>query len=476
MRKIIPSLALALFLQVGACAQTPQAEEQSSQLDRPNIVLLFADDAGYADFGFQGSNVIKTPHLDALAAQGTVFSQGYVTDATCGPSRAGLITGRYQQNFGYQEINVPGYMSPSSKYLGDDMGLPLDEETIADKLKSLGYKSAVFGKWHLGDADRYHPLNRGFDEFYGFRGGLRSYFPYKNEPPHKDHKLERNMGIYEEHEGYLTDALGNEAADFIERNKDEPFFVFLSFNAVHTPMDAAKKDLALYPDLEGKRQQVAAMTTALDRATGTVMNKLKELNLDENTIVVFTNDNGGPTDKNASNNYPLAGSKSNHLEGGIRVPYLISWPAQIKAGTRYDYPVSTLDFLPTFYSAAGGKVADLENTDGVDILPFVTGKNKDRPHPTLFWKKDVRAAVRHGDWKLIRMPDRPAELYNLKDDIAEQNNLADEHPELVKELFKKIYEWELGQERPLWTLKQQFEEYDISRMDQYRQPPKSADE
>ncbi len=473
MRKLVCAIVSSLLLPLGACAQINKTDQSSEK--QPNIVLLFADDAGYADFGFQGSSVMKTPHLDALAENGMVFTQGYVTDATCGPSRAGLITGRYQQNFGYQEINVPGFMSSSSKYLADDMGLPLEEVTIADRLKSKGYKTAVFGKWHLGNADRFHPLNRGFDEFYGFRGGLRNYFPYDGKPPHHDHKLERNMGVFEEHEGYLTDVLGEEAANFIERNKDEPFFVFLSFNAVHTPMDATEEDLALYPDLEGKRQQVAAMTTALDRATGTVMSKLKELGLEENTIVVFTNDNGGPTDKNASNNFPLAGSKSNHLEGGIRVPYLISWPAMIEAGSKFDFPVSTMDFLPTFYAAAGGDVSTIENVDGVDILPFITGKNNERPHQTLFWKKDVRAAVRDGDWKLIRMPDRPAELYNLKEDIAEQNNLAHKHPEIVEKLFKKIYEWELKQERPLWTLKQQFEDYDISRMDQYREPPVSAD-
>lgn len=472
----LPLCLLVLLLPLTACAQTPKTEQTIASGSQPNIILLFADDAGYADFGFQGSNLMKTPNLDKIAKQGVIFTQGYVTDSTCGPSRAGLMTGRYQQKFGYQEINVPGYMSPSSKLLGDDMGLPTDQVTMADRLKSIGYKTAIFGKWHLGDADRYHPLNRGFDEFYGFRGGDRSYFPYDPKPAQNDQRLERNMGHFEEHDGYLTDTLGDEAAAFIDRNQDHPFFFMLSFNAVHTPMDAKPEDLAQFPQLEAKRQKVAAMTLAMDRAVGAVLTKLETLGLDDNTLIVFTNDNGGPTDKNASNNYPLSGSKSNHLEGGIRMPFIAKWPHKIQAGSRYDFPVSTMDLVPTFFAAGGGDISNIENTDGVDIMPFISGDNHARPHQTLFWKKDVRAAVRDGDWKLIRMPDRPAELYNLKSDIGEQNNLADQYPDKVKELYKMIYNWELTHERPLWTLKQQFEKFDIDRMDTYRKPPSSPNQ
>ncbi|MBC3759198.1 sulfatase-like hydrolase/transferase [Hyunsoonleella sp. SJ7] len=439
--------------------------------EKPNIILIFVDDAGYGDFGFHGSDVMITPNLDKLAEQGVLFTQGYVTDATCGPSRAGLITGKYQQRFGYQEINVPGYMSENSKYLGDDMGLPLDQKTIADYLKTLGYTNAAFGKWHLGNADRFHPLKRGFDEFYGFRGGARSYFPYKNfKGVHHDNKMERNFEQFEEPEGYATDVFADEAISFIKRNKDNPFFIYLAFNAVHTPMDATEEDLAKFPNLIGKRKEVAAMTLALDRACGKIMDKLKELGLDENTLVVFSNDNGGPTDKNASLNLPLSGTKSNHLEGGLRVPYLMRWPKKFKAETVYNYPVSTFDLLPTFYAAGGGDVENLEDVDGVDLMPFVTGTVKGRPHEDLFWKKDVRAVYRHNDWKLIRFADRPAELYDLSIDLTEQNNLATQHPERLKEMFKKLFEWELTHERPLWTLKQDFEKYDIDRMDRYRTP------
>ncbi|XMO85870.1 sulfatase-like hydrolase/transferase [Algibacter sp. AS12] len=456
---------LIVFLLVVSCLPTSVAQQ------KPNIIFLFCDDAGYADFGFQGSKVMITPNLDKLSREGVKFTQGYVTDATCGPSRAGLITGKYQQRFGYQEINVPGYMSENSKYLGDDMGLPLDQKTIADYLKKLGYKNAVYGKWHLGNADRFHPLKRGFDEFYGFRGGARSYFPYKNfNGVHHDNKMERNFGNFEEPKGYATDVLADEAISFIEKNKNNPFFIYLAFNAVHTPMDALDEDLEKFPNLIGKRKEVAAMTLALDRACGKVLDKLKELGIDDNTIIVFSNDNGGPTDKNASLNLPLSGTKSNHLEGGLRVPYLIKWPKKFKAGTVYNYPVSTFDLLPTFYAAGGGDVKDLEDVDGVNLIPFVDGSNEARPHKYLFWKKEARAVCRDNDWKLIRFADRPAELYDLSKDITEQNNLAFQELERTKEMFKKLFDWELTQERPLWMLKQQFEKYDIDRMDRYRTP------
>nr|WP_320117315.1 sulfatase [uncultured Marinifilum sp.] len=435
---------------------------------KPNIVLLFSDDAGYADFGFQGSKVMKTPNLDQLAKNGVRFTQGYVTASVCGPSRAGLLTGKYQQRYGFEENNVPSFMSDNSALDGENMGIPLSESTIGDELKKLGYTTAYFGKWHLGGADRFHPMKRGFDEFYGFRGGARSYYEYLPLPKGRENWLERGFGNYAEPEKYLTDKLGEEAADFIERNQDKPFFALVAFNAVHTPMEAEQKDMDQFPQLSGKRQQVAGMTLALDRACGLILDKLKKLGLDDNTIVVYTNDNGGPTDKNASINLPLAGTKSNHLEGGVRVPFIMRWPGKIKQNSEYDYPVSTFDLLPTFVAAAGGNTSKLNNVDGVDLMPYLKKENKNRPHQTLFWKKDCRASVRHGDWKLIRFPDRPAELYNIVKDESEQNDLAAKYPEKVREMYKMIFEWESTLERPRWLLQRKFENVDIDRMDKYK--------
>jgi arylsulfatase A-like enzyme len=435
---------------------------------KPNIVLLFADDAGYADFGFQGSTSFKTPNLDKLAKQSVKCSQGYVSDPTCGPSRAGLITGRYQQRFGFEENNVPGFMSPVSAADGDKMGLPIDQKTIGNYLQSLGYKTGFYGKWHLGGADEFHPTKRGFDDFHGFRGGARSFFPYAKEPEEKLNKMEKGFGNFAEEKDYLTDVLAASANSFIEKNQNNPFFVFLSFNAVHTPMEATQADLDQFPELKGDRKKVAAMTLALDRACGKILDKLSALGLENNTIIVFTNDNGGPTNDNSSSNYPLSGTKSNYLEGGIRVPFLVKWPGVLNENTTYQLPISTLDLVPTFFAAGKGNVDSLLHIDGVDLKPFLTGKNEGRPHQRLFWKKDARAVVRDGDWKLIRYPDRPAELYDLSLDVSEKNNLADVHPELVKKLYKLIFQWESTLERPRWLLQRKYETMDIDRMDAYR--------
>ena len=392
---------------------------------KPNIVFIISDDAGYADFGFHGSEEIKTPNLDRLADQGMIFRQAYVTAAVCGPSRAGLLTGKYQQRFGFEENNVPGYMS-NSALMGDEMGLPLDQKTIADHLKTLGYKTGLVGKWHQGNADRYHPTKRGFDEFYGFRGGARSYFAFDKNIMlnRKEDRIEIGFEKFEEPVKYTTEAFADAAVSFIERNQDDPFFLMLSFNAVHTPMEAKDEDLQNFSELSGKRKKLAAMTLAMDRACGQVLDKLNELELDKNTIVVFTNDNGGPSDTNASNNDPLSGTKANHLEGGIRVPFIMRWTGTISDGAEYGHPVSTLDLLPTFYTAAGGDLSSLKELDGVDLLPFILGENASRPHQTLYWKKENRGVIREGDWKLLRFPDRPAELFNLAEDISEVNDLA----------------------------------------------------
>ncbi len=436
---------------------------------KPNIVLIIADDAGYADFGFQGSKEMKTPFLDQLATQGMSFNQAYVTAAVCGPSRAGLMTGKYQQRFGYEENNVPGYMSKSC--LDDDlMGLPMDQRTMGDHLKSLGYTTGYFGKWHLGNADKFHPTKRGFDSFYGFRGSARSYFPFTaNNPNHRQEDyLEKGFKRFEEADAYLTDALAPASANFIENNKNKPFFLVLSFNAVHTPMQATQSDLNAFPNLKGKRKQLAAMTMALDRSCGLVLKKLAALGLDKNTIVVFTNDNGGPSDTNASINHPLSGTKANHLEGGIRIPCIIRWPNVVEANSKFDHPISMLDLLPTFYKAAGGEVKDLNDIDGIDLKPYISGNRADRPHNLLYWKKESRAAIREGDFKLLRFPDRPAELYNVKTDIAETNNLATKYPEKVKAMFKKLFEWETTLTRPLWQLRREYEKNAMERMDKYR--------
>jgi arylsulfatase A-like enzyme len=383
-----------------------------------------------------------------------------------------MLTGRYQQRFGFEENNVPGLMSSNSQLLGAEMGLPIDLKTMGDYLQQLGYRTAVFGKWHLGIADKYHPLKRGFDEFYGFRGGARSFYHYHDPTRAKPENLiERGFEKYREHEGYLTNALADETCDFIESNKDKPFFAYISFNAVHAPMQADPQDKDRFPQLDGTRRIAAQMMLSLDRACGQIIDKLKSLGLDDNTLIVFTNDNGGPMDRNGSSNFPFSGVKATQLEGGIRVPGIVAWPGRLPAGSVYDYPLSTLDLIPTFVSVAGGAPESIEGLDGVDMLPYLMGKNPQRPHQTLYWKMENRGAIRDGDWKLLRFPDRPAELFNLAEDPAEQNNMAAEHPEKVKALFKKLFAWELELDRPLFMLDRAAEEWSARRTDEFRKPP-----
>ncbi|MDQ8201460.1 sulfatase-like hydrolase/transferase [Pelagicoccus sp. SDUM812003] len=463
-------LSLVVGLLVFICA--PRSSSGAEAKQKPNIVFILSDDAGYADFGFHGSSAMRTPRLDRLASEGMLFSQAYVSAAVCGPSRAGIYTGKYQQRFGFEENNVPGYMSASG-LTGEDMGLPLDLKIMPQYLKELGYVSGLIGKWHQGDADRYHPLKRGFDEFYGFRGGARSFFAHSEEElqVRPQDRMERGFEDYREPEGYVTDVFAAEASAFIERHREGPFLLVLSFTAVHTPMEALPEDLARFPELSGKRKVLAAMNLAMDRACGVVLDTLERLELSDSTIVVYTNDNGGPSDANDSVNDPLSGTKANHLEGGIRVPFLMRWPGVVEAGSRYPYPISTLDLLPTFYAAGGGKVDTLPGLDGVDLGPYVTGQKQGRPHEVLYWKKENRGAIREGDWKLLRYPDRPAELYNIEEDPSEVRDLAARYPDKVKDLYKKLFQWELGLERPLWQLLRKYEGDAMERMDAYRKKP-----
>lgn len=451
-------LIFSAFLPLtGFATEKKTTSKDSETKKQPNIVFILSDDAGYADFGFQGSKQFRTPNLDKLAKSGVVLKQMYVADAVSGPSRAALITGKYPQRMGIEENNVPGYMSEHGA-TGDDMGLPLDELTMADYLHKAGYVNAAFGKWHLGSADRFHPLKRGFDEFVGFRAGGRPYFaitqPFTDGID--DTRLEYSFAHFKEPEKYMTELLADEACKFIEKHSNQPFFIYLAFSAVHTPLQATKEDLDEFPNLTGDRKTLAAMTFSLDKACGQVLDKLRELKLDENTIVIFTNDNGGPD--YSSSNYPLSGQKATFLEGGIRVPGIISFPGVIKPNTTYDYPVSSMDLLPTFVKLAGGKIDSTAVLDGVDIIPYLTGKNDTRPHDKLFWKTENRGVVRNGDWKFMRFPDRPVELYDLTTDIGEHNNVADKHPELIKKFYKELSDWEMQMDRPRWMLKRKYEE------------------
>jgi len=429
---------------------------------RSNVVIILADDLGYADLGVHGCKDIPTPHIDAIAKAGVRCTKAYVSGPYCSPTRAGLLTGRYQQRFGH-EFN-PG-MGPRAA----DIGLPVAEKTIADYLKAAGYVTALVGKWHLGNAEKFHPNRRGFDEFYGFLGGAHAYFPGQGVP------ILRNTEAVAERE-YLTDAIAREAASFIDRHKDRPFFLYLSFNAVHTPMHATDAGLQKFAHIQDpKRRTYAAMLSAMDDGVGRTLDRIRANGLEEKTLIFFLSDNGGPTMRgvsvNGSDNAPLRGSKRTTLEGGIRVPFFVQWRGKLPAGKLYDQPMIQLDVLPTALAAAGVSLPNEPAIDGVNLLPHLTGKTDDPPHEALYWRFGEQMAIRRGDWKLVRYDTvadegpadaqkpakkgRPAivssaKLYNLSADIGERVDLAGLQPDLVKDLQAVWDKWNENNIPPLW--------------------------
>jgi len=404
---------------------------------QPNIILLLVDDAGYADFGFMGSKDLKTPNIDKLAASGVVFTDAHVSASVCGPSRAGIMTGRYQQRFGFE-------CNPT----GDSCGVDLTEVTMASALKQAGYATAAFGKWHLGDKPGYRPTERGFDYYWGFLAGSRSYFPNPTaDREGKPQAITENL-THVTFDGYLTDRLGDKAVDFIAKNKSKPFFIYWAPNAVHTPMEAKTEDLAQFKD--HPRKTLAAMTWALDRAVGSMVKKLESEGLLENTLLFFLSDNGGATN-NQSSNFPLKGFKGNKFEGGHRVPFFVTWASAFKGGITFDGLTSSLDIYATALDAAKHSIAQGKELDGVSLLPYLTGKKEGDPHSELFWRKDKMASARVGDYQFIRVEKLAPAIYNLADDLGETVNLATNDPVHRQQLDAALKKWEKQTIAPLWT-------------------------
>lgn len=422
-----------------------------------NVVLVVVDDAGYVDFGFTGCEDWRTPHIDRLASEGVVCTQGYVSASVCSPSRAGMLTGRYQQRFGH-EFN-----------LAQGMGLPLSERTIADRLGAHGYVCGVVGKWHLGSQAGYHPLDRGFDEFFGVLSGARSYWALDESAARTRRLMVGRTLIDEPDELYLTTRLGREAAAFIDRHADQPFFLYLPFTAVHTPMHAREVDLEAFDGIDERRRTLAAMTVALDDAVGHVLDALDRHGLADDTLVIFINDNGGATN-NASDNGAYRGMKGSKFEGGVRVPFVLRWPARLEPG-QFDAPVISLDLAPTALAAVGAEMP--AEMDGVDLAPFITGEIEGAPHQRLYWRRGVAAAIRDGDWKLIRVETNPVMLFDLARDPGERTNVAADHPEVVADLLAALSAWEGDLAEPLWT---EGERWRLNQIRKHRETIRTRDQ
>jgi arylsulfatase A-like enzyme len=358
------------------------------------------------------------------------------------------MTGRYQTRFGH-EFNAGG---PAG--LNDNFGLPLTEKTIANRLYDLGYATCAVGKWHLGGRPEYLPMKRGFDEFFGTVANT----PFFNPPNFIDSRRSEKVTPVMDDKFYTTDAYAERAVDWIEKNKEQPFFLYLPFNAQHAPLQATEKYLARFPNIaDENRRKFAAMMSAMDDAVGAVLAKIRAIGQEENTLIFFLSDNGGPTASTTSSNGPLRGFKSTTWEGGVRVPFCVQWKGKIPAGQTYEHPIIQLDILPTALAAAGSQVNPAWKLDGVNLLPYLTGENKSKPHETLYWRFG-QWAIRHGDWKLVvgNEPGSPAaagkapELINLAADIGEKKNLAAEQPAKVKELQALYAAWNAEQKEPLW--------------------------
>lgn len=416
-------LGLALFCSVASAG------------DRPNIVLILADDLGYGDVGFNGCPDIPTPNIDSLAADGVRFSNGYSSHPFCSPMRAGLLTGRYQHRFGY--VNNVAF-DPHNQL----MGLPTSERTIASRLQAAGYRTGMVGKWHLGAASPFHPLNRGFDFFYGFLGGGHDYFIVDTTVQLAENykaALDDN-GKPTGFDGYLTDVLTDQAIRFIEDSGQRPYFLYVAYNAPHGPLQAPEQKIAEFSSIQNKKRRTyAAMVSAMDDQIGRLLRTLDDRGQRDDTLVVFLSDNGGPERANASDNGPLRGQKGDVYEGGVHVPFVMRMPGRLPTGAIFSDPVLSIDVSQTALALAGAEEGDL---DGVNLLPFVLGERETAPHEAIFWRtaKGGKQGVRRGKDKLVVL-EGESSLFDLDADLEESIDVAGSNPQVVAEVLQLFERW-----------------------------------
>ena len=452
-------LVWLLCAEVGFSVEIDGAAEKN----RPNILMILCDDLGYADVGFNGSTDIPTASLDELAKSGTIFSSAYVPHPFCGPSRAGLMTGRYPHFFGSQ-FNLP----ERGQAIGVDEGVPLSETFFSKVLQDAGYRTGLVGKWHLGKTPQYHPNKRGFDDFYGFLGGGHEYFPQqyraKYERQTKNGKgkfwsyvgpLEHN-GVEVSEDEYLTDALSGEGARFVREASDtgKPFFLFMSYNAPHTPLEAKKEDYdALSNITDDKRRTYAGMVRAVDRGVARIVDALRDTGQIDNTLIVFFSDNGGRTDQ-GGNNAPLKGRKGDVSEGGFRVPMFFNWPGHVPAGELFPHPISALDLYPTFARLGGATIPAGKQLDGRDIWDdFIARKSPHKNDPIFAMRHrddDNEIGMRQNQWKLSRTKRSGWQLFDIEEDLSEANDISVRNPEILQAMITRVQRWTHAHQQPLW--------------------------
>jgi arylsulfatase A-like enzyme len=459
----------------------------------PNVVLIVADDLGKHDVSVYPPSSTPTPSLERLARGGVTFTAGYVTSPVCSPSRAGLVTGRYPQRFGFELLTHDRYprnrlewwvarsfFSTHGWHALDELrvprardielqGLPPDELTLAELLQRRGYATAIFGKWHLGIAKASLPAHRGFDYQYGFYDAFSLYADpdrpdivnvrddyfadrYQWWQGRRGGSAIRRNGAPIEEDGYLTDRIADEAAAWIRAQRGRPFFAYVPFNAPHAPIQAPRayvERFAAEPDPE--RRVYLAMIAVLDDAVGRILDELDRTGVADDTLVLFLSDNGAATYTGIADNGPLKGGKLMNFEGGINVPFLLRWPGRVPPGASFREPVSTLDVFVTIARAADVELPADRAYDGVDLLSYLRGERAGAPHDALFWRAAGHRAIRAGRHKLISDRDTGSRvLYDLERDPFEQHDLSQEQPDLVNELERRLREWEASLLPPRW--------------------------
>ena len=476
----------------GKAAFLAEKVSADSSFKKPNIIILLADDLGKYDISLYGGKSTPTPNIDSLAASGVTFQDGYVSASICSPSRAGILTGRYQERFGheyqpgdrYPKNNLEYYgfkylintnnwrLNPKIKYPNEasiaTQGLPQSEITFADLAKKQGYSTAIIGKWHLGHNKGFFPLDRGFDYHYGFYQAFSLYTPEDDNPDiinhhHKDFTDKMIWGkgrvgigqirrdtVIVHNKAYLTETFADEAEAFIDQNKKKSFLLYVPFNAPHTPFQVRKKYYDRFSNVKDENKRVYfAMISALDDAIGRIRAKVKKEGLEDNTLIFFASDNGGADYTFATTNAPLKAGKFSHFEGGVNVPFALSWKGKIKPHTIYKTPVSTLDIFSTIAAAIHSDLPKDRVYDGVDLVKTVN-ENK-IAHKDLYWRSGDAKAIRSGDWKLIISGKTHEKwLYNLASDKSETKDLAQQNQQKVKELENALQNWEKGLIKPLW--------------------------
>jgi len=483
-----PALLGAVFAIGALLVLAPACQPTVERPAPPNVVVIVADDLGYGDISANGSKTIHTPHIDELAEMGVRLTDGYVSAAVCSPTRAGLFTGRVQSRFGYEYNPTANYARGADA----ELGLPVDQRTLGNLMQDAAYATGLVGKWHLGVLEQYHPLNRGFDEFFGILGGGTSYIDSAEPGAHSwpgaisgdrtsTHNAREIMDGFEvvKVEEYLTDVFADRAVDFIERHADQPFFLMLTPNAPHTPIQATEEYVSRFEHIEAEGARIfAAMVASVDDMVGDVVAALRKHDLERDTLMVFLSDNGciNYAADAICTNAPLSGAKRYHLEGGVRVPFIVKWPAGLPQGVVYEQPAISLDLYATLAAAAGADPSQAENPDSANLLPYLRGEMDGAPHEFLFWRSAPNMSVRWGKWKLwkVDLTDLKQEdisggrllpevdyppvsphgqltvLYDLSADVGEQENLAEAHPDVVVRLEAELAEWNAQLAEPLW--------------------------